>query len=101
MNEAVTITLSKPIMAHGKEITELLLRPVTVEDVMELGQPTLLIPGADGNSVGVEIRAKVVGNYLMRLGAVPLSTIKSLSMSDFQKGQNAVMGFFGDGDTEA
>ena len=98
---SVTLLLSKPIQAHGKEITEIVLRPPTVEDIMELGTPMLMFPGADGNSVGLEIRAKVIGQYVMRLGKVPLSTVKAMALADFQKAQGEIMSFFGDGATEA
>ena len=96
----ITIQLKRPITAHGKEITEITLRPPEPTDVMEEGIPSLLIPSADGSSVGVEIRTKVVGRYISRLGAIPVSSVKSMSMGDFNKAMNAVMDFFADGDGE-
>ena len=67
---------------------------------MEEGIPSLLIPSADGSSVGVEIRTKVVGRYISRLGAIPVSSVKAMSMGDFNRAMNAVMDFFADGDGE-
>ena len=96
-----TIKLSKPITAHGEEISEITLREPTPDDVMQVGSPQLLIPSADGESVGIEIRAKVVGQYIARLGAVPLSSVKTMSMGDFNRAQGVVMGFFGGATGEA
>ena len=98
---SITIALKKPIAAHGSEISEITLRDPEPADVMEEGQPTLLIPSADGTSVGVEVRAKVVGRYISRLGGVPMSSVKAMSLGDFNRCQGAVMSFFSDGDGEA
>jgi hypothetical protein len=96
----ITIALKKAIQAHGKEIDEITLRPPEPTDVMEEGVPSLLIPSADGKSVGIEVRAKVVGRYISRLGSIPMSSVKAMSFGDFNRCMNAVMGFFGDGDGE-
>ena len=97
---SVTVPLTKPVTAHGSEVSELVLREPTADDVMQIGSPTLLVPGADGDSVSIEIRAKVIGQYVMRLGSIPLSSVKGLSVADFQRCQGAVMGFFSDGGGE-
>ncbi len=96
-----TVKLAKPITAHGEEVSEITLRQPTPDDVMQIGSPSLLIPSADGESVGIEIRAKVIGQYIMRLGSVPLSSVKAMSIGDFQRCQGVIMGFFGDGGGEA
>lgn len=91
------VALSKPITAHGEETSELTFREPTTEDVMQIGMPQLLIPSADGESVGVEVRTKVVGQYISRLAAIPLSSVKSLSVKDFNACTGVVMGFFNGG----
>lgn len=91
------VALSKPITAHGEETSELTFREPTTEDVMQIGMPQLLIPSADGESVGVEVRTKVVGQYISRLAAVPLSSVKSMSIKDFNACTGVVMGFFNAG----
>lgn len=96
-----TVPLKKPIIAHGEEVSELTFRDPTPEDVMEIGTPQLLLPSADGESVGIEIRAKVVGKYISRLGAIPLSSVKAMGLGDFMRCQGVVMGFFNNGDGEA
>ncbi len=95
-----TIKLSKPITAHGDEVSEITLRDPGTKDVIELGLPTLIIPSDDGKSAGVEIRQKVVARYIMKLAAIPLSSVESLSMNDFSRCTAIVMGFFGQGDGE-
>jgi len=96
-----TVQLAKPITAHGEEVSEITLRQPTPDDVMQIGSPSLLIPSSDGESVGIEIRAKVIGQYIMRLGSIPLSSVKAMSIGDFQRCQGVIMGFFGDGGGEA
>ena len=85
-----TIPLSKPLTAHGKEITELVLREPTSEDVMEFGYPFLIHAGDV-----IELRPRVVGQYVVKLAGVPLPTVKAMSIPDLQKCQGVVMGFFG------
>lgn len=97
---SVTLALKKPIQAGDKEISELTFREPTGGDIMELGQPTLLLPSADGTSVAVEVRAGVIGRYIMKLAAIPLPSVKALAPSDFARCQGVVMDFLTDGDTE-
>lgn len=96
-----TVALSKPITAHGEEVSELTFREPKTEDVIEIGLPHLIIPGADGQSTGIEIRQPVVARYISKLAAIPMGSVKSLSLKDFSLCTAVVMGFFGesDGDT--
>lgn len=96
----VTVPLKKAIVAHGDEIEEITLRKPEPEDVMQIGSPQLLIPSADGESVGIEIRSKVVGQYICRLAAIPLSSVKAMDLQDFLTCQGVVMNFFGGGGGE-
>lgn len=99
MSEPVKVKLSRPVAAHGGEVEELEFRAPTPEDVMQIGLPTLLVPGSDNDSVGVEVRPKVIGQYIVRLAKVPASTVKALSLGDFERCIGAVMGFFNNGDS--
>lgn len=92
------VELSKPIEVHGEQVETLELREPTTEDVMQLGVPQLLIPSADGESVGVEVRTKVVGQYIVRLAKIPMSSVKQLTIRDFNACTGVVMGFFNGGD---
>lgn len=98
---STTVALSKPITAHGEEVSELVLRDPTTEDIIELGLPTLIIPGADGQSTGVEIRQPVIARYVSRLAAIPMGSVKKLPPKDFSLCNAAVMSFFGEEDGEA
>jgi hypothetical protein len=89
-----TIQLSKPIQAHGKEVSELQLREPTVEDVMEVGYPFLIMM-SDGKDTGVDLRPKVIVQYVSRLAGIPMSSAKSISLSDLSKVQTEIMSFFG------
>lgn len=95
-----TVALSKPITAHGEEVSELTFRKPTTEDVMELGLPQLVVVSEDG-SPGVEVRTKVVGRYVARLAAIPANSVKALTIRDFNQCISVVMGFFNEGDGEA
>lgn len=97
---SVTIPLSKQIKAHGADIDVITLREPSTEDVIELGLPTLIIPGADGSSTGVEIRQGVIARYVMRLGGVPMTSVKAMSLKDFSLCTAGVMSFFGGDDGE-
>ena len=97
----VTVQLNKPITAHGEEVSQITLREPTTKDVIELGLPTLIVISEDGKSTGVEVRQKVAARYIMKLAAIPLGAVESMSMQDFSSCTAAVMGFFGQGDGEA
>lgn len=92
------ITLTRAITAHGEQLTELTLREPTTEDVMEVGHP-FLIHATDSGDAKIEIRSKVIATYVSRLAGVPLSSVKTMALSDFSTAQAVVMGFFGKGDS--
>lgn len=91
----VTVKLAKPVTAHGEQITELTLREPTVEDIMDLNQPFLIIVGDD--ETGIRIQGKTIGLYIVRLAGVPMSTVKQITPADFSAAQTVVMSFFGPG----
>jgi len=92
-----TVQLSKPITAHGEETAELTFREPTVKDIRQIGLPQRLVPSTDGESVSVEVRADIVGQYIARLAAIPMSSVKQLSIKDFNACTGVVMGFFNGG----
>ncbi|GGH55206.1 hypothetical protein GCM10010975_12530 [Comamonas phosphati] len=99
-DQELTITLSAPVMAHGEEIDCLVLRQPTTSDLIDLGQPMRLLPGNGMEDPAVEVRMNVVANYVARLAAIPLSTVKALSLGDFGRATQAVLGFFGEGEAD-
>ena len=92
-----TIQLSRPITAHGEETSELNFREPTVKDIRQIGLPQRLVPSTDGESVSVEVRADIVGQYIARLAAIPLSSVDQLAIRDFNACMGVVMGFFNGG----
>jgi hypothetical protein len=97
---AVTVRLNKPIAAHGEEVTELALREPVTKEVIEIGQPMLIIVGDEGKSTGIEIRQRVVAKWISKLAAIPMSSVEALSLGDYSRCTAVVMGFFGGGDGE-
>ena len=93
----LTIMLTSPITAHGEDIDQISLRPPTTADLIDLGQPMRLLPGNGLDEAAIEVRMNVVAHYVARLAAIPLSSVKALSLSDFGKATQAVLGFFGEG----
>lgn len=90
-----TIKLSKPIRAHGEEITEIELREPTGADVMELGFPYLLIISESAEGQAMELRPKVIGRYVAKLGKIPPSSLNEISPADFGEMTGVVLSFFG------
>lgn len=97
---SIKIKLEKPIEVYGDEVIELELREPTPEDVISTGLPQLMIPSADGESYGIEIRTKVIAAYIVRLAQIPKSSIKAMTLKDFQACTKAINVFFGGADGE-
>ena len=89
--------LKKPVIAHGQEITEIVLREPDGKEITEIGLPTLVVISAEG-SAGAEVRTKVIAKYIAKLGGVPPSTVDKLHRLDFQALTAGVMQFFGESD---
>ncbi len=83
------IELTKPITAHGGEVHELELREPTAEDVMVCGYPLTI---GDGEATPV---ADTIGKLIARLGGIPPSSVKQMSVLDFNACMGAILGFFG------
>ena len=84
-----TIPLTKPVKAHGKEITEISLREPNGEDIIACGYPLQM---GDGTATP---QAAAVAKYIARLGDVPPSTVRQVTAEDFNNLMAGVLGFFG------
>lgn len=93
MTGSVEVALDRAVPAHGEDISTITLREPVVEDFMQLGQPFLLVVSDD--ETAIRIQPKTVAAYIVRLGQVPMSTVKALSLADFAKCQAVIVGFFG------
>lgn len=88
----ITIKLSKPVKAHGEDVSELTLREPTTKDVRDLGFPYAI--DIEGQSRLI-FDANVVAKYVVKLAGVPMSSVDQLQLPDFQALQGVVQGFFG------
>lgn len=86
---SVTITLRRPVRAHGQEIDSLTLREPTGDDITVCGYPLQM---ADGAATPI---ATAITKYIARLGDVPASTVKALAVQDYSACLGAILGFFG------
>lgn len=92
LDNGITVLLTRPIQAHGEEVTALTFREPTPKDLMESGSPVLLIPSAEGD-MGIEVRPKVIALYIARLGGIPPSSVHTLCVADFMACQGALLPF--------
>ena len=95
------IKLLKPVLSEGAEIDSLEIREPIGEDVVACGYPFRIYIGSstdvDTSGKGeqeVAIDSVVMAKLAARLAGVPPSTIKRLSIPDFQNVVGVVMGFF-------
>lgn len=93
VNETVTVTLRRPVQAHGEALAAIALREPTGEDIMACGYPLTIV--GDGSETRAEPQAAVIGRLIARLGGIPPSSVKALSAADWQDCMGAVLGFFG------
>jgi hypothetical protein len=88
----VTITLSKPVMANGDMVKQLVFREPTGNDMLMIGDKWPV--NIDWSTGEVTPNPVVMSNVMSTLGAVPPSTIKALRGKDFSTCAHALMGFF-------
>lgn len=88
-----TVTLTRPIQAHGSERKQIELREPNGVDIQECGGDPRA-GGADKNGNVVIVNPHVVANYISRLGEVPPSSVGQLCAIDWTRCQNAIIGFF-------
>lgn len=84
------IKLSKPIQAHGEEVTELEIQEPTTGDLIDLGDPMSI---SDDSSI--TFKNDVIAKYISRLAKIPMSSVRELSRSDFTECKTVVAGFLG------
>lgn len=84
------VDLTKPITAHGEEVSALELREPTGGDIVDCGYPFSI-----GNGEA-QPNAAVVGRLISRLAAIPPSSVAALSARDFNACLGVVLGFFGE-----
>ena len=86
--------LSKPIQAHGQEVTDLNFREPTGSDITRDGFPFKIENG------GVRvIDTQAVSRLISSLASIPPSSVGALSIVDYSRAMGEVMGFFADMET--
>lgn len=94
-DEVVRFKLTVPIRSGegtGK-ISELVLNRPNGEVCMDLGNPYRIKHFEDG-SVSQDPNMAVLGHYISRLAAIPMSSVKSMDPWDFVQATQIVLGFF-------
>lgn len=89
---ATKITLTKPIKAHNDEVTELTFRPMTGEDLIEIGAAPFQVDQKERTHMDFGILAL----YIARLANIPPSSVKMMAPADLLQSFGVVSGFFGD-----
>ena len=89
-------TLSKPITAHGNEISEIEMREPSTKDVRELGYPFSATPGANGEA-DLKLFPDIAAKHISRLAAIPMSSVDQIHPGDFLLIHTELCGFFGQG----
>ncbi|MEP3246251.1 MAG: phage tail assembly protein [Sneathiella sp.] len=90
-----SVTLRKPVKAHGETLTVITFNEPTGGDIIACGHPMNIKQEEDGGQTLV-ISTKAIGGLISRMGNIPLSSVRSMNANDFQACTNVVMGFFGD-----
>jgi hypothetical protein len=88
------IHLTKPIQAHGAEVTQLDIREPNGGDVAACGFPFRFFTGAD-NEVSILPEGPAITAMIARLGNIPRGSAVQLNLADWMECMNAVFSFFG------
>jgi Phage tail assembly chaperone proteins, E, or 41 or 14 len=97
MSKTVTIKLMHPFPGHGGEVTEVVLRPPTARDYLELGEPVIYASTNKDMFVHAENDGAVKA-YIERCIQRPdlLLALSQLSLEDTMAVKREVLRFFAD-----
>jgi hypothetical protein len=88
-----SITLTKPIQAHGETVTDLAFREPNANDIIKCGFPFRVEGSARVFDAGA------ISAYMADLCGIPKSSVGQMSPLDWTRGMGVVMGFFADATT--
>ena len=88
----ISFNLTTPIKNGDTTINKLELREPTVADIEKIG---VFAYGVDPSTGSLSIDPKQVMSYLVQLSALPPSTLRQMSIKDFDKLRWELLGFFG------
>jgi hypothetical protein len=89
MSDPVTLTLRKPIQAHGETVLVLTFREPTGKDLAACGMP-------GGDSMASPEFGGYVRMMISRLAEIPPSSVDTMSAVDWRDAMIKVMLFLGD-----
>lgn len=90
--QPLTLTLSKPVQAHGEDVTTLTFREPTGADIAKAGMPVSF--GLSDGEAQVTFNPKEMNAMLACLAGVPPSTIGQLAAGDWTAAAYMVTPFF-------
>ncbi len=88
---ASTVPLSKPLLTHSGEVSELILRELTAADIVAVKQSPFKVTVLPDKTTVVEQRYDVLMTLGSRLSGVDDLVLGKLSAPDFHKLTNAVI----------
>ena len=99
--QSKTIVLLKPLGSPNNPksyLERVTLRPPRFADFMELGEPEIYVPVAEGRGGFVETNLEAVRRYVERLAGKDLDPglLEHASLEDSMRLRDAVLGFFRD-----
>lgn len=89
------ITLSRPVKAHGNDVTVLEFREPTGDDILACGMPFNVSQRTDGTSLQI-MDMPATYAYIVALAGIPMSSAKAMKAPDVIKAYGAIAGFFGE-----
>jgi hypothetical protein len=96
--DTITLTLSEPIQAHGKEITTLEFRRPTGATIRRCGAPTKM-QRVEGGEPVVLLDMDSYARYVAECAQIPAPSVDQLAAEDFFACVGVVDGFFGQSKT--
>ena len=88
--EKTNFKLSRPIKAHGEEVTELSIRRPTTQEARAIK----LLPYTLGESGHPVADLEVAAKYLAVCAAIPAGSVNELDLSDLNTLAWMIVGFF-------
>lgn len=89
----LVITLRKPVIANGEEVSELTFREPTAGDIERVGNPVLL-DFMSGDTPKATFDAKAMTQMMSQLAAVPPSAIRAMHPRDWNTAAWSLASFF-------
>lgn len=92
--DTVKLTLTQPIKAHGKEVTELEFSKPNGGTIRRCGAPLLRAQQANGTT-DLKMDMDCYAKFMSECAQIPASSVDSLSPEDFFAAVGVIDGFFG------